>query len=235
MHEPQSARRVLFKSPELDSAAMNKVEGRRATRFLALGDSYTIGEGVEDSQRWPVQLVTRLRDQGVEIDDADIVATTGWTTDELQVAINSREFSPPYALASLLIGVNNQYRGRDLGNYADEFVALFDFAVSMTGNDAGKLVVVSIPDWGVTPFALEQGVDSARVSAQIDQFNSIARARTEVRGAHWIDVTAISRGRARDWLVQDGIHPSAEQYVLWVEAILPSARVILDEPVQGRS
>lgn len=214
---------------------MQNIDDRRASDFLALGDSYTIGEGVENSQRWPVQLVTRLRELGVEIDDVDIVATTGWTTDELQHAINSREFSPPYALVSLLIGVNNQYRGRDLGNYADEFAGLFDFALAMTGNDAGKLVVVSIPDWGVTPFALEQGVDSARISAQIDQFNAIARAHSEARGAHWIDVTAISRGLARDWLAEDGLHPSAEQYACWVEAILPSASAIIEAPAQGRS
>ena len=235
MQEPQSALRVLFKSPELDLAAMDRIHKRRASGFLALGDSYTIGEGVEDSQRWPVQLVKHLRAEGDDIDDVDIVATTGWTTDELHDAINTREFTPPYALVSLSIGVNNQYRGRELGNYEVELARLLDFAVAMTGNDAGKVVVVSIPDWGVTPFAREQDVDSARISAQIDQFNAIARARSAAYGAHWIDVTTISRGVARDWLVQDGLHPSAEHYALWVEAILPSARAILEAPAQGRS
>lgn len=214
---------------------MHQVDADGPSGFLALGDSYTIGEGVEDSQRWPVQLVSRLRDQGVEIDDADIVATTGWTTDELQQAINAREYAPPYALVSVLIGVNNQYRGRDLDNYADEFSGLLDFAVEMAGSDSRKLMVISIPDWGVTRFAAEQGVDAALIAAEIDQFNVIASARAEAIGAHWIDVTGVSRGQARDLLAQDGLHPSAAQYAFWVEAILPAARVILGAAAQGRA
>ncbi len=214
---------------------MNKVDACGPSGFLALGDSYTIGEGVADSQRWPAQLVARLRREGFEINDPRIVATTGWTTDELQHAINAGEFTPPYALVSLLIGVNNQYRGRDLDNYADEFSSLLDFAVEMAGRDPSKLLVVSIPDWGVTRFAAEQAVDIGKIATQIDQFNLIARSHAEACGAHWIDVTGISRGQPSRWLAQDGLHPSAEQYASWVEAMVPHARLALDLPAQGRA
>jgi lysophospholipase L1-like esterase len=199
----------------------------RVHRLLALGDSYTIGEGVAEALRWPQQLVSRLGEQGARLDIADIVATTGWTTDELQTAIDARAFSPPYALVSLLVGVNNQYRGRDPENYAGEFSVLLDFAVRMAGADATRVMVLSIPDWGVTRFAAEQGVDSKQVSAEIDRFNAIARALSNERGACWVDVTGISREQGRTCLAEDGLHPSADQYSLWVDAMLPSARSIL--------
>jgi lysophospholipase L1-like esterase len=201
---------------------------RRAHEFLALGDSYTIGEGVPASQCWPGQLVSRLGEQGTRLDSVDIVATTGWTTDELQAAIDAREFSPPYALVSLLVGVNNQYRGRDLDSFAREFSALVDFAVLMAGGDASRVIVVSIPDWGVTRFAADQGADSKRISAEIDRFNAIARKSCGERGTCWVDVTGISRQQGRTRLAEDGLHPSAEQYSLWVDEILPCARSILD-------
>lgn len=196
--------------------------------LLVLGDSYSIGEGVDEAQCWPAQLVTRLREQSVDVSAAEIVATTGWTTDELQQAIDARDFRPPYALVSLLIGVNNQYRGRDLGNYADEFSVLLEFAVRMAGGDAGKVIVVSIPDWGTTQFALVQQVDAAKVAVEIDRFNEVARSASAARGAHWLDITEISRGEARQMLAADGLHPSADQYALWVKSILPIARVILE-------
>ena len=146
----------------------------------------------------------------------------------MQQAIDAREFTPPYALVSLLIGVNNQYRGRDRGNYADELGVLIDFAVRMTAGDAGKLILVSIPDWGTTRFAAERQVDTARVAKEIDSFNAVARDACLARGARWVDVTSLSREEARDMLAEDGLHPSADQYARWVAAILPVARSILD-------
>ncbi len=196
--------------------------------FLALGDSYTIGEDVDETQRWPAQLVARLHEQSVDVGAAEIVATTGWTTDELQQAIDARDFMPPYALVSLLIGVNNQYRGRDLDNYADEFNALLEFAVRMAGGDAGKVILISIPDWGATRFAATQQVDAGRVAVEIDRFNEVARNASTACGAHWLDVTALSRDEAREMLADDGLHPSADQYALWVNSILPVARSILN-------
>lgn len=196
--------------------------------FLALGDSYTIGEGVDLALGWPAQLRTRLLGQSVEVAAAEILATTGWTTDELQQAIDAREFTPPYALVSLLIGVNNQYRGRDLENYAAEFGALLEFAVRMAAGIASKVIVISIPDWGTTRFAAEQNVDAARVAIEIDRFNEAARNISLARGANWIDVTGLSRIEAREMLADDGLHPSADQYALWVDAILPVALSALD-------
>ncbi len=201
---------------------------QRRRNFLALGDSYTIGEGVDEAQRWPAQLVARLGEHSVDVGAAEIVATTGWTTDELQQAIDARDFTSPYALVSLLIGVNNQYRGRDLDNYVGEFSALLEFAVCMAGGDASRVIVISIPDWGTTRFAAEQDVDAARVAVEIDRFNEAARNTSAALGAHWVDITALSRGAARAMLAEDGLHPSADQYALWVDAIMPTACSILD-------
>lgn len=196
-------------------------------RFLALGDSYTIGEDVAESMRWPVQLVARFRGDDFDPGDADIVATTGWTSDELQQAIDAREFNPPYALVSLLIGVNNQYSGRGVDNYREEFARLLDFAVRMAAGKSSKVMVVSIPDWAVTSFAQAQGIDPGKVADEIDNFNATAQAICLDRGCHWVDVTGISRGAGRQLLANDGLHPSGAQYALWVDVIEPVARSIL--------
>jgi lysophospholipase L1-like esterase len=196
--------------------------------LLALGDSYTIGEGVAAGRNWPEQLVARLRLDGAKLGGPRIVATTGWTTDELASAMDAAALDPPYALATLSIGVNNQYRGRALGEYRTQFRALLRRAVSLAGGDAAGVVVVSIPDWGVTPFAARRGCDALRIAREIDAFNAAARAETDDAGAHWVDVTALSRApELRGELVDDGLHPSATQYARWVEAILPAARAAL--------
>lgn len=197
-------------------------------RFLALGDSYTIGEGVAESERWPVQLVARLRGEGIDVADPVIVATTGWTTDELSAAMDAATFKPPYALVSLLIGVNNQYRGRQLDEYREQFRALLQRAVVLAGGAASRVVVVSIPDWGVTPFAAHERRDAQQVAHEIDAFNQAARAEAGAVGAAWVDVTTLSRQARRcSDLVADGLHPSSSQYARWVEALLPAARAAL--------
>ena len=197
-------------------------------RFLALGDSYTIGEGVAPGERWPAQLAARLRSEGIDIADPQIVATTGWTTAELAVAMDAAKFKPPYALVSLLVGVNNQYRGRGVEEYRAQFRDLLQRAIGLAGGDAAHVVVVSIPDWGVTPFATREGRDGARVAREIDVFNAAAPAEATDVGARWLDVTSISRGSgSRAELVDDGLHPSGMQYARWVDAILPVARKIL--------
>lgn len=198
-------------------------------RFLALGDSYTIGEGVAAHERWPAQLADALRADGIAIGDADIVATTGWTTDELAAAIAARDFAPPYALVTLLIGVNNQYRGRPLDEYRGEFSALLDTAIAFAGGDAQRVVVVSIPDWGATPFAIASGRDTAQIAREIDAFNAAARDIALARGAAFVDVTALSRSQPSNerWLAADGLHPSASQYAAWVAPIAIAARKAL--------
>ncbi|MBS0456788.1 MAG: SGNH/GDSL hydrolase family protein [Proteobacteria bacterium] len=198
----------------------------RTSRFLALGDSYTIGEAVDARARWPMQLVARLRERDIAIDDPQIIAVTGWTTDELAAAMDHAQFDPPYALVSLLIGVNNQYRGRDLRQYAQQFDALLRRAIDLAGNDPTRVLVVSIPDWGATPFGHASGRDLAGVSAQIDAFNAAAREHVIQRGAYWIDITPISRDAAHDpaLTAPDGLHPSAAMYARWVDLIAPVAQ-----------
>lgn len=198
-------------------------------RYLALGDSYTIGEGVDAHERWPAQLARRLRAHGIAIDDPEIVATTGWTTDELAAAMDAAGFSAPYSLVSLLIGVNNQYRGRDLANYREEFSTLLDRAIALAGGRSDRVFVVSIPDWGVTRFAAESGRDCAIVAAEIDAFNAAAADIAAARGVAFVDVTGTSReaGDAAHRLVGDGLHPSAAQYADWTDHIVPVALGLL--------
>ena len=195
--------------------------------FLALGDSYTIGEGVDAQLRWPAQLVARLREEGHFIDAADVIATTGWTTDELASALPTAQLRDRYDLVSLLIGVNNQYRGRDPENYRIECAGLIDFAIGKANGRAQRVMVLSIPDWGVTPFAAAQGAEAVFTILPI---GAIARELSIARGTAWIDVTDISRGAGRDMLTNDGLHPSAEQYALWAERVLPAARAVLGQP-----
>lgn len=196
--------------------------------FLALGDSYTIGEGVAEDGRWPVQLAARLRESGIAVDAPRIIATTGWTTDELSTAMDAASLKPGYGLVTLLIGVNNQYRARPATEYREQFLALLERAVTLAG-DARRVVVVSIPDWGVTAFA--EGRDRAAIGRAIDTFNAIARDETLRIHARWVDVTPASRkaGAKRAMLVEDGLHPSAAQYKTWVDLILPEAQAALRE------
>src|ERR1700760_91108 len=143
-----------------------------AASYLALGDSYTIGEGVTAPERWPNQLADMLRKNGVDVGEPEIVAKTGWTTDELSAAMDAHRFSLPYRLVTLLIGVNNQYRGRDLDNYRAEFQKLLQRAIDLAGGNAQRVVVVSIPDWGVTKFGRESGRDTTEIARQLDAYNA---------------------------------------------------------------
>ena len=200
-----------------------------AASYLALGDSYTIGEGVSADERWPEQLVRRLRAFGVSVAPPRIVAATGWTTDELSAAMDAATLDPPYDLVSLLIGVNNQYRGRTLENYRDEFARLLDRACGLAARGAAATFALSIPDWGVTRFARAQERDARRVADDIDAYNAAACALCAAAGVAFVDVTALSReaGDGDAMLVADGLHPSAAQYALWTEAALPVGRRIL--------
>lgn len=199
--------------------------------FLALGDSYTIGEGVAPQERWPQQLTVALRARGVPIADPQIIAQTGWTTDELAQALDAAALQPPYDLVSLLCGVNNQYRGRPLQEYGEQFRALLSQAIALAGERADHVLVLSIPDWGVTPFAL--GRDRRRIAAEIDRFNAINRQEAERRGARYLDITPLTRQLGKDpaMLTSDGLHPSGKQYAAWVKAIIDEVRQILDQAI----
>ncbi len=195
------------------------------SRFLALGDSYTIGEGVAEAGRWPVQLAAALRAAGHDVGTPAIIARTGWTTDELDAAITAARPQGPYALVTLLIGVNNQYRGRPLDEYRAQFTGLLNRAIGFAGGDARRVVVVSFPDWGVTPFAA--GQDRARIAREVDAFNAAAQAIATGAGAAFVDITPISRAHPNEVNASDGLHPNTAQYARWTEAILPAATAAL--------
>jgi len=199
----------------------------RALRYLALGDSYTIGESVGAEQRWPVQLAARLREHGLAVGEPQIIGRTGWTTDELSAAIDQAAPSGPFNLVSLLIGVNNQYRGLDSAEYRVEFRVLLQRAIDFAAGRPGRVIVLSIPDWGATPFAA--GRDRGRVAAEIDTFNAINRAEAERAGARYVDITAESRTAAADQalIAGDGLHPSGKMYAQWVDLALPQALAAL--------
>lgn len=196
-------------------------------RYLALGDSYTIGEGVSASERWPMQLAAAVRDVGVALADPDIVAKTGWTTTELLAALDA--LAPPlgtdYDLVSLLIGVNDQYRGLGARAFRDGLVTLLSRAVSYADDEPARVLVISIPDWSVTPFAGSDPRGAAAIANEIDEFNTLIRSEALDVSARFIDVTPVSRSAARDraLLATDGLHPSGRMYAAWARIILPVA------------
>ena len=202
------------------------------TRYLALGDSYTIGEGVPTEGTWPFQLATALRARGVALDDPEVIATTGWTTDELAAAIDEAAPQGPYALVSLLIGVNNQYRGRPLAEYRQQFEQLLQRAIALAGENPQRVLVLSTPDWGITPFAVENGRDAAQIAREIDDFNAAEQACCGDYGVAFVDITPASRdgGDQPQMLVDDRLHPSARMYHRWMETALPVAAELLQGP-----
>ncbi|MGE6333387.1 SGNH/GDSL hydrolase family protein [Stenotrophomonas sp. NPDC077659] len=200
-----------------------------ALSYLALGDSYTIGEAVAVEGRWPHQLAAALRGQGVDLADPQTIATTGWTTDELDAGIDAAAPQGPFAFVSLLIGVNNQYRGRPLDQYRQQFEALLERAIGFAGGDAGRVLVLSFPDWGVTPFGAGSGRDLARIEIETDEFNAAAEVISTHRGVAFVDITDISRahGNHPAMIAEDGLHPSARMYALWAGRALPVATQLL--------
>ena len=184
--------------------------------YLALGDSYTIGESVEAEKRWPHQLVSRLEKDGVSFDTPEIIAVTGWTTHELIEGIESSGNRKKYDMVSLLIGVNNQYRGYHIEIYKNEFAELLFTAARFAGNDFSKVFVVSIPDYGVTPFA--ESKDPEKIAREIDQYNKIAKEICKENNVRFYDITPVSKtAKGKEELTaEDGLHPSGEMYELWV-------------------
>lgn len=195
--------------------------------YLALGDSYTIGESVEESLRWPVQLSRGFSKEGIEIEDPRIIATTGWTTDELKAAIEEAKITEEYDLVSLLIGVNNQYRSYPFDQYEKEFEELLQMALKFAGNKTNRVFVVSIPDYGVTPFG--QKKDPLKIAAELDQYNAKAKELSEDKGIVFINITDISKKALNDssLVASDQLHPSGKMYTQWVERISPSVKALL--------
>lgn len=195
-------------------------------RYLALGDSYTIGESVDEAERFPNQLAAMIEKESLPV-SVTIIARTGWTTSELWEGIQARTVEPPYDMVSLLIGVNNQYRGYNVNEYREEFKFLLGKAIEYAGGDVKRVIVFSIPDWGVTPFAY--GKDTTKIAAEIDAFNQVNLEESQNAGANYVDVTPVSRQAVDDkaLIASDGLHPSGSMYAQWARLALPIALEIL--------
>lgn len=193
-------------------------------RFLALGDSYTIGEAVNPQERWPLQLVQGLRHRGMAIADPQFLATTGWTTADLRQALATAELAPPYDLVSLQIGVNNQYHGLEHSMYAQDFELLLRQAIELANMRKYRVFVLSIPDWSVTPFA--EGRDRTHIAKEIDTYNRINAKLSYTYGVQYLNITPISRQAAKypQLLTTDGLHPSGEMYRRWVDHFIDRVR-----------
>lgn len=206
---------ALFGKP----LAGQNIQLEEPVRMLALGDSYTIGESVEEKDRWPVQLINMLRKKGYDCEDPRIIATTGWRTDDLKRGIEISGLKKDFNLVSLLIGVNNQYQGRPVESYAPELDELIQIAISYAGGDSSKVFVVSIPDYGFTPFGADK---KDEISREIDTYNAENKRISEKYGVRYFDITPISRKATEDpeLIANDGLHPSAKMYSQWVEFML---------------
>lgn len=203
-------------------------------RYLALGDSYTIGESVEQSGTFPFQLARKLEGRtGIHFSEIKVVAKTGWTTNELQDGIKRAKPKGPFDLVTLLIGVNNQYRGYDLTQYQNEFSELLQQAISFANQDPKKVIVVSIPDYGCTPFGGEM---AEKIDRDLQVYNEIAFQISQKSGVAFVDIFPISKQAKVDsgLIAEDNLHPSAAMYQLWVEAILPVASSMMPKPSEKK-
>lgn len=198
---------------------MTAVSRARPSTYLALGDSYTIGEGVAPERSWPAQLTDRLRQHGLAVDLAPPRATTGWTTDELLTALDEEPVTGPFDLVSLLIGVNDQYRGKGVAAFRTGFTALVERAVAYAGGRRGRVFAVSIPDWSVTPHGAD--FDREAVRSALEAYNEAAARIARHHGIAWFDIVRLSRAAAHDpsLLAEDDLHPSARMYTTWADAL----------------
>ncbi len=210
-------RLVFVLTLALITAFMKKPEPK-PLYFLALGDSYTIGEAVAEEERWPVQLAQLLRQKGYNVQSPEIIATTGWRTDQLKEAIEKGTKRTVYDMVSLLIGVNNQYQGKSVESYRPEFEELLLKAIELAGKNKDRVFVVSIPDYGYTPFGREK---QPLISAAIDAYNAANREIAEKHGVQYFYITDLTRKGLDDpsLVAPDGLHPSGKMYALWAEHI----------------
>lgn len=176
---------------------------------------------------FPFQTAALLKKEGLQVADPVIIATTGWTTDELGAAIRERNLQETFSFVTLLIGVNNQYRGRDLENYKEEYTQLLDQAIRFANGHTQNVFVLSTPDWGVTPFA--EGKDRQKVAQEIDAYNKAEQEITEAHKCHYIYITDSTRknGTTSEYLAEDGLHPSGKEYRVWAERLATEIAKVL--------
>jgi lysophospholipase L1-like esterase len=206
----------------MEKDSTEKTMEEKTYTYLALGDSYTIGEGVDEKDRYPNQTVELLKSKEIAIQKPTIIAKTGWTTDELAKGIENADIEgKKYDLVTLLIGVNNQYRGRPVDNYEKEFMELLKQAIQFAKGNSNHVVVISIPDWGVTPFAINRGSDQTKVASEIDAYNKAKAAICKELNVHYIDITEEYReiGALPDMVVSDNLHPSGLVYEKWAKKL----------------
>lgn len=191
----------------------------RTLTYLALGDSYTIGEKVAAEDNFPNQVVKLLNDAGFDFEPPVIIANTGWTTDELAEAIQKAELKSHYDFVTLLIGVNDQYRGRPVVDYRPGFGGLLEKAIALAGDDPSHVIVLSIPDWGATPFA--EGRNRAEIAQEIERYNMISQDIAVAKKVHYLNITPGTRSSALQdgMLAEDGLHPSGKEYELWAKQV----------------
>ncbi len=202
---------------------------KKDVKYLALGDSYTIGHAVESDERFPEQLVEFLKAIGVNTVHMDMIAKTGWTTGELLEAIDNQNPNLPYDLVTLCIGVNNQYRKLDTAEYRKELRRLLNMSISFTAGSSQKVIAFSIPDYGVTPFG--QNLDPDKIAMEIDAFNTIKNEEALKYSVEFIDITPKSRMAQNnpELIADDGLHPSGKMYAEWVELIKPIVLKLLKD------
>lgn len=212
-----------------DTSITNPITGGNTFSYLALGDSYTIGEAVKQAESFPYQLQNLLKDKNSSVANPKIIAVTGWTTDELQAGIKKENLSGTYDFVTLLIGVNNQYRGYPLSTFRKEFAELLQTAITFAGGDTHKVFVVSIPDWGATPFGKNSGRDTQVIAAEIDRFNAASQEITLAAGVSYTNITPESRNASNDLslVASDGLHPSGKMYSQWAGALSTKVAAVL--------
>lgn len=207
--------------PPINPTSTSSTVTSDSISYLALGDSYTYGEAEPQVESFPYQLVNTLRSYKYNAEYPTEIATTGWTTDQLISAIASSNINTKtYDIVTLLIGVNDEYQGLSEANYQVKFAQVLNTAIGFAKGDTSRVFVLSIPDWGVTPFA--SGQDSV-IGPKIDQFNAINKAISLKANVHYLDITAISREAATNpaLVAPDNLHPSGEMYALWVNRLEP--------------
>lgn len=218
---------ILTAEPSATTHASATTQPAEPVKILALGDSYTIGERVDKLEKWPVQLVRKLRVNARGAAEPTILAVSGWDTADLIDALNRSDFESSFDVVTLQIGVNNQFRNGTISSFEDDLARLTTSAVGLAGGDANRVILVSIPDWGVTPFA--EGAPTDEIAEAIDAFNDVIRAQAGESGTKFVDVTPISRRAAteRELIAADGLHPSGAMYAEWVGLIYPVIEEIL--------